>query len=58
MKKEAKRLTGKPSRRKRSLRLTLNKETLHGLQADRLCEVAGGRTRNTCGIACTVIDCV
>ena len=57
--KTAKRLPpGKQSLKKRPLRLSLKKETLRALHGDRLSEVAGGRTRNTCGIACTVVDCV
>ena len=44
-------------RKKTRKKLSLHKETLQRLAEDRLHEVVGGRTRNTCGVACTVIDC-
>jgi hypothetical protein len=45
-------------------KLTLSKETLRGLDAEKLAEVAGGDDTSiqyshcgSCGIACTVISC-
>jgi hypothetical protein len=53
-----------PAMKKNNLKkLTLSKETLRGLDTEKLAEVAGGDPSNkytncgSCGIACTAISC-
>jgi len=54
-----------PTMKKNNLKkLTLSKETLRGLDAEKLADVAGGGDTSiqyshcgSCGIACTVISC-
>jgi hypothetical protein len=47
-----------PPRTEARRKLSLHRETLRYLAEGQIREVAGGRTRNTCGVACTAIDCV